>query len=354
MSSERSRADEARSARLLLGFDMPADALTAEMLHSRAVRSAVRSRRPPSPPHRFLQRVQRKLGGLEYERAVAEPMQAARLDALGARAAGTPRFLVRVDEFPHYLAWDEPERYGTERFRRFHELMATAGVPYLIAVPPRVSHAPLDPQQSRWRPPEDAERELLAKLPGEGVTFALHGLDHRTRFSSPRRHSELSGLDRHATETLIDTGLQELAALGISTEVFVAPYNRFDVAQYDVLASRFAVVCGGPESVGLIGFQRTPLWRGETVYLPSYHPLYGHAHEVLPAAQRLIERRMALWAPIALHWGWEADEDWTALERLLAAIAPYAAPWHDFLAAVHASAGPTARSGAPASGRARA
>ncbi len=40
--SERSRADEARSARLLLGVDMPADALTAEMLtRGRALRRAL-------------------------------------------------------------------------------------------------------------------------------------------------------------------------------------------------------------------------------------------------------------------------------------------------------------------------
>lgn len=350
--SERSRAEQERSARLLLGVYTPADALPAALLRSRAVRSAVRSRRAPSAPYRFMQRVQRKLGGLEYERAVAEPLQAARRAALGEHSAAAPRFLVRVDEFPHYLAWDEPDRYGTERFRHFHELMAGAGVPYLLAVPPRVSHAPLDPQIDRWRPPDESERALLTELPSQGVTFALHGLDHRTRFSSPRRHSELCGLDRPATEALIDTGLQELAALGIATEVFVAPYNRFDAEQYDVLASRFAVVCGGPESVGLIGFQRTPLWRGEAVYLPSYHPLYGHAREVLPAAQRLIERRMGLWAPIALHWGWEADEDWTALERLLAEIAPYAPSWEDFLAAVRASAGTDAGGGTGAGGNA--
>ena len=90
-----------------------------------------------------------------------------------------------------------------------------------------------------------------------------------------------------------------------------------------MLARRFAVVCGGPESVGLLGFQRTPLWRGEAVYLPSYQPLYGHAREqVLPAAQRLIERNIGVWAPIVLHWGWEADEDWLALERLLARDRP--------------------------------
>ena len=116
------------------------------------------------------------------------------------------------------------------------------------------------------------------------------------------------------------------------------PYNRFDARQWSILARRFAVVCGGPESIGLLGFQRTPVWHGQAVYLPSYEPLYGHAREVLPAAERLIERRVGLWAPIVLHWGWEADEDWVALERLLEAIAPHTACWEDFLAAVAASA----------------
>jgi Uncharacterized protein conserved in bacteria (DUF2334) len=350
--SERSRADELRSARLLLGADAApdrsgaeadrlgagVDQLGPEVLKLRAVRRAVRSRRCPSRPTRFAQRVQRKLGQLDYERAVAQPLLTARRAVLAGRAAGPPRFLVRVDEFPHYLAWDDPARYGTERYRRFHAIMAAAGVPYLIAVPPRVSHLPLDPRETRWRALEDEERTLLGQLRGEGVAFALHGLDHRTRFASPRRHSELCGLGRDATAALLDIGLAELAALGISAEVFVPPYNRFDASQYELLARRFAVVCGGPESVGLMGFQRTPLWRGDAVYLPSYEPLYGHAQEVLPAARRLIERDARLWAPIVLHWGWEADEDWVELERLLAAIAPCAARWEDFLAAVRASA----------------
>ncbi len=334
--SDRSHADAERSARLLLGCEEP-DGPAGKPIHARAVRSAVRSRRCPSAPRRALQRVRRKLGGLDYERAVAAPMLAARRTALGAQAAGPPRFLVRVDEFPHYLAWDDPDRYGTERYRRFHTIMTEAGVPYLIAVPPRVSHLPLDPLGTQWRAPDEHERAMLTQLRDEGVCFALHGLDHRTRFASPRRHSELSGLDRAATETLIDEALAELAALGVSTEVFVPPFNRFDAAQYDLLARRFTVVCGGPESVGLLGFHRTPLWRGEAVYLPSYQPLYGHAREVLPAARRLIELRSALWTPIVLHWGWEGDEEWTALEALLAAIAPYTARWQDFLEAVRAS-----------------
>ena len=330
--ADRRDAEELRSARLLLGPQAPQQALQA-----RAVRRALHLRRTPSPPVRFAQRVQRKLGRLDYERSVAEPLMAARRATLGEGAGGPPRFLVRVDEFPHYMAWDEPGRYGTERFERFHATMAGAGVPYLVAVLPRVSHAALDPAGGSWRPLVDDEREMLGRLPGEGVSYGLHGLDHRTRHASPRRHSELCGLDRQATEELILTGLSELAPLGIVPEVFVPPYNRFDAAQYEVLARHFAVVCGGPESVGLLGFQRTPVWRGEAVYLPSYQPLYGHAGEVLGAARRLIEGQSALWAPIVLHWGWEADEDWAALERLLAAIAPYTAHWDDFLTEVRDS-----------------
>ena len=41
---------------------------------------------------------------------------------------------MRVDEFPHYMAWDDPEGFGTARYERFHEIMAGAGVPYLVAV----------------------------------------------------------------------------------------------------------------------------------------------------------------------------------------------------------------------------
>jgi peptidoglycan/xylan/chitin deacetylase (PgdA/CDA1 family) len=325
-------AELARSTRLLLGPGGPSGATRLK-----AVRRALRSRRVPPAPVRFAQRLQRKLGGLEYERAVAEPLMAARRAALGAAAGGAPRFLVRVDEFPHYLAADDPEGYGTERYLRFHEIMREAGVPYLVAVLPRVPHDALDPQGSEWRGLLEEELTLLGRLPGEGVSFGLHGLDHRTRHVSPRRHSELCGLSVEATEKLIATGLDELAAAGVRPRVFVPPYNRFDARQYDVLARSFEVVCGGPETVGLLGFQRSPVWRGEAVYLPSYHPLYGHAGEVREAARRLIDREAAIWAPIVLHWGWEADEDWTALRDLLAVIAPHAAHWEDFLAEVAAS-----------------
>jgi Uncharacterized protein conserved in bacteria (DUF2334) len=282
-----------------------------------------------------------KAGRITYERNVVSPLMKVREEALGSGASGPPRFLVRVDEFPHYLAWDEPEKYGTDPYRRFHEIMASAGVPYLIAVPPRVSRSPLDPTATDWRPITDDEQAMLDEMRAAGgfVAFGLHGRDHRTRHESPRRHSELCGLSLAETEELLDGALGELRSSGIETEVFVPPYNRFDAAQYEPLASRFLVVGGGPESVPLIGFHRTPVWRGEAVYLPSYFPLYGRAVDVLPAAQSLIERQAGLWTPIVLHWGWEADAGWTDLERMAAAIAPYTARWEDFLSAARESRG---------------
>ena len=334
------RGDELRNLRLLFGAELAAGSLQEGQLQARTMRRTVRTRPIPPRPRRVAQQVQRRLGRLDFERAVVDPLDGARCAVLGAAARSPPRFLVRIDEFPHYLAWDDERSYGTERYRRFHAIMAAAEVPYMVAVLPRVSRAPLDPRGHEWRPLEDQERTQLAELSCAGVTFGLHGLDHRTRFASPRRHSELCGLTPEATEALLHDAFAEIAPLGISPEIFVPPYNRFDAWQYPLLARRFTVVCGGPESIGLFGFQRTPLWRGESVYMPSYFPLYGHAWEVLPAARRLIERRVGLWAPIVLHWGWEADSDWVELERLVEVIAPYAARWEDFLAAVRASNAP--------------
>jgi hypothetical protein len=331
--------DGARTARLLFVHELTAGDMHYSELDTPQVRAATRVRGVPAPTFRIAQRLRYKFGELDFERDVIAPLVAARQSVLGERAAGPPRFLVRVDEFPHYLAWDDPQRFGTERFERFHEILAGAGVPYLPAVLPRVSHEPLSPSGTQWRALDEGEIAMLARLAGEGVPFGLHGLTHRTRFVSPRRHSELCGLSPVATADLLDAGLEELAALGIHPKVFVPPYNRFDAAQFDPLARRFDVVCGGPESIGRVGFQRAPQWRGDMVYLPSYLPFYGHAREVLPAVRHAVETACGLWIPIVLHWGWEADAGWSELEELAGALAPYTADWQDFLDAVDRSRG---------------
>lgn len=326
--------DEARTARLLFDHELTTGVVHDRELCARQVRVATGVPRVPVRPIRIAQQVRYKLGRLGFERDVLAPLVAARRAVLGERASAPPRFLVRVDEYPHYRAWDDPARFGTRQFERFHEILGAAGVPYLLAVLPRVTREPLSPSGSDSRALEDQETAMLARLAAEGVSFALHGLTHRTRFTSPRRHSELCGLSPAATAGLLDAGLAELAVHGVRPEVFVPPYNRFDAAQFEPLGRRFQIVCGGPESIGQVGFQRTPQWRGDAVYLPSYAPFYGHAGEVRPAAERVSEAACGLWIPIVLHWGWEAETGWGDLERLVNTLAPHAVAWDDFLAAV--------------------
>lgn len=326
-----------RGALLLFGAELAAGTVDAARVAAAvgepAVRAVVVPRRVPGRPRRLLQLVQRRRGRLGWDEVVAR-LERARRAVLGERAAGPPRFLVRVDEFPHYRAWDARGRYGTDAYRRFHAILAEAGVPYLVAVPPRVSRAPLDPDDQVSRPLDDGEAEQLHALVADGVALALHGRDHGTRAAHPRRHSELCGLDAAATATLLDTALAELAARGLPRPaVFVPPFNRFDARQYPLLAERFPIVCGGPESIGLLGFH-VPHVRDEALYLPSYAPLYGRAREVLPTVRALIERQHAWWAPITLHWGWEADAGWEDLRRLARALADHAADWEELTAHV--------------------
>jgi len=330
--------DAARSARLLFGAELQSGAVTAEALDVPAVRTATRSRAPRSAAVRLLQRLAMKTGRLTYEDASAAPMHAARRAVLGERADGPPRFLVRVDEFPHYQALNVPMRYGTAEYRHFHEIMAGARVPYLIAVLPTLANRPLYPNATGGRTLDDDEVEMLRELGGDDVELGLHGYDHQSRFTNPRRRTELGGRSAEMLEVRLTAGSAIFAGLGLQApRVFVAPYNHFDASQYGPLAERFDVVCGGPESVRSLGFAATPLWRGEAVYLPAYPPLYGTAAQVLEAAQALIDAQRALWVPVVLHWGWEADKGFDDLRRLAEAIGPYTATWAEFHAAVEAS-----------------
>jgi hypothetical protein len=283
-----------------------------------------------------------KLGRLDWERAWLEPLMRLRAERLGARSQGPPRFLVRVDEFPYYTYYDRPE--DIDMSRRFHDVMAAARLPHLMAVLPQLTHAPLTPGSSGGRALGSGEIELLRRMRGDGVTFAQHGNTHRTRFDSPRRRSELGGLDDAQTEALLEDGRRRLADAGVEgPRVLVPPFNRFDARQYPLLAGRFDVVCGGPESVALMGFQGGPLWRGGAVYLPCYAPLYADARTVLPAAERLIELAPGTWIPIVLHTSWEQGDDFRALARLAERIVPYTASWEELLAEVDRS-----RAAAPA------
>jgi hypothetical protein len=304
-----------------------------------AVLSALRPQRIPSKPTRAYQRILMKRGRLTYEDEWLRPLQRARRQAIGDAADGPPRFLVRVDEFPYSSGYDDP-RYGYDASVRFHEIMADAGVPHLMAVVTQWTHEPLRPDGSGGRPLDDRDRELLQRMRSDGVTLAQHGCSHRTRYANPRRQSELCGLDDGALEALLDRGQENLAEVGVpAPTIFVPPFNRFDARQWPVLAKRFEVITGGPESVVLMGFQGGPEWRGGAVYLPCYAPLYDTARAALGAVESLIDEQIGTWIPVVLHTSWEVDDGFDALRRLAERIAPFAASWDDFLDEVRASTG---------------
>jgi hypothetical protein len=295
-------------------------------------------RRLPTPqPLRFAQALAQRQGRLGWEDGVVEPLTRFRRAALNEAADGQPRALVRVDEFPHARAFDPAGEFGSDAYCRFHAVLAEAGIPYLLAITPHVSRDYLDPEVAERRDLDQGEIETLRSLSEDGVVFGLHGADHRTRNASPRHHSEFCGLGTAATAERIDGARATFDALGFETPAFVPPFNRFDAAQYPLLAERFEVVCGGPESVRLLGFHRTPVWHGEAVYLPSYTPLYGTAAQAAAGIERMAELGAALWAPITLHWGWELKDDFAVLRQLCRVLEGRVAEWADFLAAVTAS-----------------
>jgi Uncharacterized protein conserved in bacteria (DUF2334) len=335
-------ADEQRTARLLFADELAAGTVSLGDLDAPEVRAAAAVRAIPSRPRRLAQRIAMKRGRLTLSGGLIEPAAHARRALLGdAAAAAPPKLLIRIDEFPHATAFDPDSAFGTDAYRRFDEAMRAAGLPYLVAVMPRVAREPYDPQLTESRALDAGELAVLRALrddsDGDRVAFACHGLDHRTRHANPRRHTELGGLGPAALQERLDRAHAILAAAGVAAPALVPPFNRFDAGQWDELARRFDVVTGGPESVAQIGFHPGPQWRGEAVYLPSYAPLYGTAEQVTRGLDELGDGAAGLWLSITLHWAWEARQDYRDIGRLADRAAGSVRPWTDLYAAVQAS-----------------
>jgi predicted ATP-grasp superfamily ATP-dependent carboligase len=329
------QAGRAASGRLPSGSRRGEDEVRSARLHALpatpAVRKALRTRRVPTRPERIAQRLLMKAGRLSYEESWLTPLQAAREAALGGEDGLAPRLLVRVDEFPYYSGLDTP-KFGREASRRFHAVMAEEGVAHLMSVVPQWTHDPMNPAGSGGRALDKHDRALLEQMRSDGVTFAQHGHTHRTRHADPRRQSEMCGLSPGELCDLLDQGRAKLAAVGIHPRILVPPFNRFDAGQWSILAQRYEIITGGPESIMKMGFHGGPQWRGEAIYAPCYAQLYATAAAVLPAIETLIERGIGGWIPVVLHMGWEIDDDYAALRRLARRMAPYASSWEDLLA----------------------
>jgi hypothetical protein len=336
VASNRAQRDLERNRRLLFAAELADGSVRPSQLARAPVRAAATSERIPSVVSRRYQRRLMARGALRYEAQTVARQMAARRAVLGDAAEGPPRLLLRAGAFPHPLAEQDPARFGVEPFRRAHATLAEAGVPYLVAVTPRVSARPLDPRDDRWRPLEDRELEVLADLRHDGVAFAAHGLDHRTRRRGSRP-SELDGLKPKELPAHLDLAAAELAEVAIRPEVFVPPFDRFDWRQWDTIAQRYPVVTAGHDSVDAVGYHDGPLWRGDAVWLPVYAPLDGPAAGVVAAARALAEAGASVWAGAAVDWSAEAS-----LAELAAGVREWTVDWERFLEAVRGSAGDVA------------
>jgi hypothetical protein len=334
----RREADARSTARLWLDDELLAGTADPADLARPEVLAAARVRPIPAPGARLAEEARVRAGTLDAAEVGLLAADRVRRAVLGDAAAGPPRVLVRNDEFPHARAWDEPERFGTEAHAAFHAVLRDAGVPYLVAVVPHVPRDYLDPRATQTREHDDGERAMLTRMRDDGVAFAVHGLDHRTRRAMSQRHGELRAIGRRALEERLDRAEAVLRERGTFDPVLVPPFNRFDTHHWPALSRRFSVVCGGPESVRAMGVH-PPQVRDGAVWLPSHPPFYARAADLLPALERAAEREIAAWLPVTLHWGWEVGDDFAALERLAALLAELARPWGDLLAAAQRARG---------------
>jgi hypothetical protein len=344
VASERAQRDQERNRRLLFWDELADGRVRPSQLARAAVRQAATPQRVPS---RISRRYQRRLmarGALRYEAQTVARQMAARRAVLGEGAEGPPRILLRAGAFPHPLADEDPSRFGIEPFRRAHATLAEAGVPYLLAVAPRVCARPLDRRDERWRPLDDGELEILADLRHEGVAFAAHGLDQRTRRRGGAA-SELHGLSPKQLGAHLDLAAAELAEVAIRPDVFVPPFDRFDWRQWDTIAARYEVVTAGHDSVDELGYHDGPLWRGDAVWLPVYRPLEGPAADVLAAVRALADAGASVWAGAAIDWSSEIAG--SSLAALLAGAGTWLVDWERFVQAVRGSAGDVAPTSAP-------
>jgi Uncharacterized protein conserved in bacteria (DUF2334) len=332
--------DAARNARLVLDAELQSGRLTHQEVDA-ASRLWQGARGPSFRPTRLAQRFAMKRGLKDGIRLMLDPTLALRRDALGADANGQPKFLVRVDEFPYSSAFDQPDRYGVDATRTFHEIMTGAGVPYLMGVVSQLTSLCLDPDADGGRELNDEELEFLARIQVDGVVLGQHGATHRTRFRSPRRYSELGGLGDDVIP-LLDAAREKLGRMGVETRVLVPPFNRFDADQWQILTERYSVITGGPESVLHVGARPSPTWWGDAVYVPCYRPLYADARTIVDAVDQVVDLQPGCWVPIVLHTAWEVDDNFEGLRQLVERLAPYAAPWPAFFDAVDRSAEPAA------------
>jgi peptidoglycan/xylan/chitin deacetylase (PgdA/CDA1 family) len=240
--------------------------------------------------------------------------------ALGLTVAGEAcRFLLRIDDFPSPFA-------RSQDLLRFHQVAMEYGLPYLLAVTPFFS---LDGQR---RSLSASDVDILHRCMSDGVELALHGFTHRSRYGNYA--SELAGLSVARLRAELERADAEMRAKRLETIGFVAPFNAYDPLTLGVLAERFALICGGPESVPALGYRAGPSFLLGSLYVPSYRRAYDISSTRLAQFDRTIAEADGLIIPVTLHWANHIRDGCSSFRALCERLRGRTERWGDLLDAV--------------------
>jgi len=225
---------------------------------------------------------------------------------------GSPQYLVRVDDFPSL---------GTrsEIFLRFHEILQGSGIPYILGVTPYLCNRELS----------KSEEEILYRLIGADVEIAMHGITHQTESCCVL--SELIGLNRKTLEDKFSMGFRILENLGLDPQFFIPPFNAFELDCIPVLREYFVGICGGPESVNIVGYRISPSFLADVLYVPSYFPAYGKSYMIMQFVRETLKLSEAIIIPITIHWASEIDDNFARVRLLCRFLKGHVQRWSDLV-----------------------
>ncbi len=222
---------------------------------------------------------------------------------------GPVSFLLRVDDFPSPTV-------PSEDFLKFHAAARRAGLPYLLAITPFLAR-PNGPARLT-----DREIEILKKCFQEGAVPALHGFTHVSRYQHIK--SELRGMPEKELRVNLEIALETFEKFGNRPEVFVAPFNHYSSTTLHGLARYFSILCGGPESMEMLGYTAGPAFIEETLYLPSYRGAYDRVSSRLLNESPLPD---SLPVPLTVHWSNGAGDQWRGMANLFSKLEKRVLPW---------------------------
>ena len=227
--------------------------------------------------------------------------------------------LLRVDDYPHWSV-------QTSRFWEFHEVLAAAGINYLVAATPNLVSQPLVPGSPAREVSVEEWRRLSSAVAAGELEVALHGVTHGSM--SARRPAEFGKMRLPDVQDKVRRGWSTLIERGCRPVAFVPPFNRFPTRLWSALPEDCRIVGLGPESLRDVQLCATPSRLFEKTVVISLPPFYGRARTILRALEhgRWLECRGVI-LPITLHWTWELDDSFRAVSELMGVLKDRGLRW---------------------------